>query len=170
MTEEKNKVEWCLTKAEKEIKEGKKHRGLVNVEVDIERAGMHIDKAEHNLKAIAYFNNGGFSDWSMSAVFYCVYQCFLAIALKFGYESRNQECTIALMELLKEEGKIEIDDKFIQALKNYDEQERHETNIIEKREFYTYGTSVSVDNRKEIEDSIVLCKDCMAQTRRIVFG
>ena len=170
MTEDEDKVEWCVRKAEREIKEGKKHRGLIKIEPDLERAGMHIDKAEHNLRAISYFNNGGFSDWSVSAVFYCVYQCFLAIALKFGHESRNQECTIALIKLLKDEGKIELNEKLVRALEIYDEIERHESNIIEKREFYTYGTSVSVDNKEEIENSIALCKDCVAQTRRIVFG
>jgi len=165
----KNKVNWCLKKAEKEIEEGKKHRGLVNGGVNLEEAKRHIEKAEHNLKAIDYFNKGGFSDWSMSAVFYTIYHCFLAISLKFGYESRNQECTIALISWLREEGKINIDNKFIDALENYNEQERLETNVIEKREFYTYGTTISVNDKKEIENNIALCKDCLAQTKSIVY-
>src|SRR3989344_5954079 len=109
MTQTEKKVEWCIRKAEKELKEGKKHRGLIKIENNIEEAKKHIDKAEHNLRAISYFNDGRFSDWSMSAVFYCIYHCFLAIALKFGYESRNQECTISLIKSLKETGKINID-------------------------------------------------------------
>ena len=169
MSHAKNKVDWCLKKAKKEISEGKKHRGLVEVEEDIESARKHIEKAEHNLTAITYFDKGGFSDWSMSAVFYCIYHCFLAISAKFGYESRNQECTIALIKYLKEQGKISIDNEFIEAFENYDEKERHESNIIEKREAYTYGTTIYMDNKSEIEKSIKMCKDCLNQTKEIVF-
>jgi len=104
----------------------------------------------------------------MSAVFYCIYHCFLAISAKFGYESKNQECTIALIKSLKEQGKIEMEDKFIQALE-INENERHETSIIEKREFYTYGTTSSA-GKEEIEKSIKLCKDCLDQTKEVVFG
>lgn len=168
MSHVENKVDWCLKKAEKELKEGKKHRGLIKIEPNKEEAEKHITKAKHNLSALEYFNKGGFSDWSMSAVFYCIYQCFLAIALKFGYESRNQECTIALIKHLKEQKKIEIEDRFIEALESKDEKERHETTIIEKRELYTYGTTVSA-KKEEIQESIQLCKDCLDQTRDIIF-
>lgn len=170
MSHAENKLEWCLKKAKKEISEGSKHRGLIKIEPSLDEARKHLKKAEHNLSAISYFNKGGFSDWSMSAVFYCIYHCFLAIASKFGYESRNQECTIALIKHLKEEKKIEIEDRFITALESYNEQERHESSIIEKREFYTYGTTTSLQNEKEVSESINLCKDCLNQTKEIVFG
>ncbi|HUS51214.1 MAG TPA: HEPN domain-containing protein [Candidatus Paceibacterota bacterium] len=170
MSHAKNKVNWCLRKAEREIKEGKKHRGLIEKEKDTEESRKHILKAEHNLNAISYFNEGNFSDWSMSAVFYCIYHCFLAIALKFGYESRNQECTIALIKYLKEQGKIDINENFIEALDIYDEKERHESSIIEKREAYTYGTTTSADNKEEIDKAIDLCKDCLDKTKEIVFS
>lgn len=170
MTQAEKKVEWCLRKAKKELEERKKHRGLVKGDPNLEEARKHIEKAEHNLRAISYFNAGGYSDWSMSAGFYCIYHCFLSIGLKFGYESRNQECTIALIQSLKDEGKIDIDDKFIEAVEVYEESERHESNIIEKREFYTYGTRVSADNQKEIDENRKLCGECLDQTRSIVFG
>lgn len=169
MSHTENKVDWCLKKAEKELKEGKKHRGLRKIEPDINETRKHITKAEHNLSAIDYFDSGGFSDWSMSAVFYCIYHCFLAILSKFGYESRNQECTITMIKNLKEQGKIDIDEKFIESLESEKEDERHETNVIEKRELFTYGTSVSID-KSEIEKSISLCKDCLDKTRKIVFS
>ncbi|MDI6737539.1 MAG: HEPN domain-containing protein [Nanoarchaeota archaeon] len=160
-----NKMKWCLKKAEKE--KGK-HRGLVMAEPDMEEAKRHLKKAEHNLLAISYFSDGGFSDWSMSAAFYCIYHCFLAIAARFGYESKNQECTIALINHLKQEGKIEFDEKFIAALGLLDETGRHETNIIEEREEYTYGTSISVRNKKEIGKNIALCKECLNDTKAVV--
>ena len=169
MTHAENKVQWCINKAKKEIEEGKKHRGLLEKEPDVEETRKHIEKAEHNLSAISYFATGGFSDWSMSAVFYSIYQCFLAITSKFGYESRNQECTIALIRHLKEQNKINLDERFIGALESNKEQERHETTIIEKREFYTYGTSTSSET-KEMEEAISLCRECLHITRNIVFA
>src|SRR3990167_977703 len=169
-------IEWCLNKAKKEIEECKKlgkrpkHRGLLKINPSVDEAKKHLAKAEHNLEGITRFKEIGFSDWSMSAGFYCIYHCFLAIGQKFGYESRNQECTIALMQSLKEEGKIEIDDKFIEAVAIYEEPARHESNVIEKREFYTYGTKVSAENEKEIQENIALCGECLDQTRRIVLS
>jgi len=168
MSHAENKVDWCLKKGQKEIAEGKKHRGLVKREPDIEEARKHLIKAEHNLSAVEYFSAGGFSDWSMSAVFYCIYHCFLAIASKFGYESRNQECTIALIKSLKETNQIKLDGKFIKAIETTNESERHESNIIEKREFYAYGTSTSAQTI-ELQESIKLCKDCLGQAKEIIF-
>ena len=100
MSHAKNKLSWCLKKAEKELKEQGKHRGLVIVKPDKKQALEHIKKAEHNLNGGIDFAKTGYSDWSVSAFFYSIYQCFLAIAAKFGYESGNQECTFALMESL----------------------------------------------------------------------
>ncbi len=169
MSHTSNKVDWCLEKAKKELQKSKKHRGLVKVKPNLEEARKHITKAEHNLTAMSYFNEGGFSDWSMSAAFYSIYHCFLAIAEKFGYESRNQECTINLIRWLKENKEIDIDDKFIETLENFDEQERQTSNIIEKREIYTYGTTLSIEDKEEITKSIQLCRECIAQTTKILF-
>ena len=169
MSASENKVNWCLKKAQEELEKGWKHRGLVKKESNLEEAKNHITKAEHNISAISYFDKGGFSDWSISAVFYSIYHCFLAIALKFGYESRNQECTIALIRYLKEGNVIELEEKFIAALECYNEKERQESSIIEKREFYTYGTTISSENKGEIMKNIILCKECLDQTKEIIF-
>lgn len=168
MSHSENKVNWCLKKAKEQIEEGKKHRGLLKVEEDLEEAKKHIAKAEHNLNAITYFEEGNFSDWSMSAGFYCVYHCFLAIVSKFGYESRNQECTVALIRYPKEQGKVEFDERFIVALESFDEKERHEVSTIEKRESFTYGTTISADN-KDFDILTELCKECLNRTKEIIF-
>ncbi len=169
MSHATNKVDWCLKKASREKEDGRKHWGLLKITPDMTEAEDHIAKAQHNLLAIDYFDKGDFSDWSMAAVFYCVYHCFLAIAVKFGYESRNQECTISLVRYLKEQKLIELEERFILALENYNKQERQESNVIEKREFYTYGTTVSAD-KAELKRSIQLCKECLAQTKRIIYS
>ena len=129
MSQASKHVKWCITKAKREIEESKKlgkspkHRGLLGIKPDIEEARKHVAKAEHNLKAISRFKETGFSDWSIAAGFYSIYHCFLAVAYRFGYESRNQTCTIALIEWLNEERKIRIDTKFIDMLKYADIEE-----------------------------------------------
>ena len=86
-----------------------------------------------------------------------MYHCFLAIASKFGYESRNQTCTIALMEYLKEEKKIDIDNRFIEMFKYKEEQkDKEEHSLIDLREDYTYGSQTAIS--KDIINGLV--KDC----------
>ena|SRR3989344_2369582 len=134
MSQASSHIEWCLSKAKKEIEQGKKHRGLINIESDVNKAESHLKKAEHNFNAIEYFHEGNYSDWSASAAFYTIYHCFLAILAKYGYESRNQECTISVIQYLKEQKKLDIDDKFIIALK-----QNEKDTIIELREDIQYG-------------------------------
>ena len=142
MSQASKHLDWCLNKAKREIEECKKqgkiikHRGLIKIKPDIIEAEKHLKKAEHNFNAIGSFQETGFSDWSISAGFYCIYHCFLAIAAKFGYESRNQECTISLIECLKEEGKININSKFIEILKHQDIEEIQENK--DKSNFFAH--------------------------------
>src|SRR3989338_8259591 len=159
MSEASNKVKWCLNKAKRELEESSLHRGLVKAEGIEELAKKHITKAEHNLKAALYFEKGGFSDWSASAFFYCIYHCFLAVLRKFGYESRNQECTIAVIEMLKEEGKIPMGQKFIDALKITKTEERHESNAISLRENFQYSTDIDFESQEEFNKLVEMCKE-----------
>jgi len=160
----------------KEIEECKehgkrlKHRGLLKIKPNIDEAAKHVKKAEHNFNAISRFKEIGFSDWSIAAGFYCIYHCFLAIAVKFGYDSRNQTCTIALMELLKEEGKISVDQKFIEMLKEADIEEIQENKVIEMRENYTYGIEISVEDETKINDLIKISKEMIDKAKEIVFN
>ena len=168
MSQAGNKVKWCLNKAQKEIKEGKKHRGLVKIDPDIEEAKKHIAKAEHNFKAVLNFAKSGFSDWSVSAVFYTIYHCFLAITSKFGYETRNQECTIALIEHLKEKNKIEISGDIIETLKNINHEEPHQRNVIELRENFQYGTETSIED-ETLSKLKGLCKKALEEAKNIIY-
>ena len=159
MSHASNKLRWCLNKAQKEIEQGKKHRGLIGCLPSKETAYGHLAKAEHNLKAVFYFEQGGFEDWSVSAGFYCLYHCMLALLIKHGYESRNQECTLAAIECLIEEGKITLDQKFIEALKEYGKaDEKHETTVIELRELFQYGLNMKVESTK-LQRLTELCKE-----------
>ncbi len=175
MSQTSKHIEWCLKKGEKEIGECKKsgrrlkHRGLLKTKPDIENSKKHLLKAKHNFDAITKFREIGFSDWSITAGFYCIYHCFLAITSKFGYESKNQECTISLIKNLKEENKINIDGKFIDMLKHEEIKEIHEGGIIEMRENYTYGVDVSVEDKSKIDDLVKNCKEIIDITKEIIF-
>lgn len=176
MSQASKQVEWCLNKAKKEIEECKrlgkrpKHRGLLKDRPNLEEAKMHLSKAEHNLSGITKFKEIGFSDWSMSAVFYCVYHCFLAIATRFGYESGNQTCTISLMRYLNETNQIKLDEKFIELLDSEELEDIKKGSVIDLREKYTYGVQVSVKEETKINELKNLCKDLIDITKQIVYS
>ena len=166
MSHAKNKVEWCLNKAKKELQEVKKHRGLVKIDVNLEKARDHLTKAEHNLKVTLYLQRGGYTDWCSSSLFYVIYHCFLAILAKFGYETRNQECTFALIASLIEDKKITIsqeDLEKVSTLSIMETQESPET-AVSIREDYQYSTKLSLEN-KEYQELLNLAKRILDKTK-----
>lgn len=168
MSHAKNKIEWCLKKAERELKEKNIHRGLIKTSPNYKFAEMHLKKAEHNLKAITDFKKMGYSDWSASAAFYAAYHCLLAIAAKFGYESRNQECTFALIYNLIEEKKINLSIMLIEEISSLKPEEKQEREtIIGLREFGQYGVALSLENEKcnKIEK---IAKEILDKTKEIM--
>ncbi|MAG07932.1 hypothetical protein CMO89_00500 [Candidatus Woesearchaeota archaeon] len=167
MSHAKNKVEWCLRKAEKELKDSDTHRGLVKVNPSKEKAREYINKADHYLKATIYLKEGSFSDISASTVFYAMYHCLLAIAAKFGYEARNQECTFALINSLIEDGKIDIEKEMIDKISPLDAEESKEQTTIEVREQYQYGTSLSLKDNL-YEEQLELAKKIISKTKEII--
>ncbi len=145
MSHAENKVRWCLDKAQKELKENGKHRGLLKVESDLKRAEEYVKKAEHFLRATEYLKKGNYSDISTSTIFYSMYHCLLAISCKFGYESRNQECTIALIRHLIEEGKISFEISLLDKISSMNGNDPdNEKTSMEIREQYQYGVQLSI--------------------------
>ena len=133
-----------------------------------EVAKEHIEKALHFLESTEYLLKGKFSDVSAGTIFYAMYHCFLAIAAKFGYESGNQTCTISLVEYLKEQGKIDIDTKFLELFK-YEDKSLEDGSAIDIREDSTYGIKISA-NEKKIGELISLCKELIDLTKEIVYS
>ena len=169
MSHAKNKVDWCLSKAKKELEEGKQPRGLARVDADPDKAREHLAKAEHNLKVTLYLKRGGFSDWCSCSLFYVIYHCFLAIVTKFGYETRNQECTFALIASFIEDRKITIsqeDLERVSTLNIAESQESPET-AVSIREYYQYSTKVSLEN-KEYQELLQLAKRILDKTKVIL--
>lgn len=167
MSHAKNKVEWCLRKAEKELKESDKHRGLVKTDSDLRKAKEYVHKAEHYLKATEYLKKGDFSDISTSTVFYSMYHCLLAIAAKFGYESRNQECTFALIHSLIEDKKIDFEEGILNKISSLGIKETEEKTITDVREQYQYGTELSVKDNL-YKDIFELAKEVISKTKIMI--
>jgi len=167
MSHAKNKVKWCTKKAERELEESEKHRGLVKTEPNLEKARKHIEKAEHYFKATDYLKNGNFSDISASTIFYSIYHCFLAIIAKFGYESRNQECTFALIESFIEDGKIDIEKELLDKVSSLDAEKSYEHTTVEIREQLQYGTSLSLED-DVYNELLDLAKRIISKTKVII--
>ncbi len=97
-----------------------------------------------------------------------MYHCFLAIIAKFGYESRNQECTIALIKQLKLDGKIKLDSRIIDSFDTEEIDQQHEENIIQVRENFQYGTDTSV-NDERLKKLKELCLKAIAETKTEIY-
>ena len=82
MSQASKQVDWCIKKAQKELEDCRKqglkpkHRGLIKVISDMQEAKRHLNKAEHDLQVSEYLVNGGFTDTSVSTLFYTMYQVF----------------------------------------------------------------------------------------------
>lgn len=167
MSHAKNKLDWCLEKAKKELKEEGTHRGLIKEQPDKAKARQFMNKAEHYLKATEYLKQGDFSDISTSTVFYAMYHCLLAIAAKFGYFSRNQECTFTLIYSLIEDEKIDLEKETLDKITLLDAKKKEEKTSIEIREEFQYGTEVEV--KEEIYQNLFsLAQEVFQKARMII--
>jgi len=167
MSQAKDKLKWCLNKAERELAKQGKHRGLIKVKPDLEKARKHIIKAEHYFNATEYLKKGNYSDISASTIFYSMYHCLLAIAIKNGYESGNQDCTFALIYALIEENKIDFDKSILEKISSLDSSKNPESAIIAIRELYQYGTRTSLDDNS-YNELIEFAKKVISETKVII--
>ena len=94
-----------------------------------------------------------------------MYQSLLAIAAKFGYESRNQTCTFALIESLIETEKIGFDINILRRIA--DAHNTTKTSSINIREKYQYGTALSLDT-STYTDILTLAKEVIDTTKTIM--
>ena len=97
-------------------------------------------------------------DWALNVGFYAIYHCFLAILAKYGYESRNQACTITVLLTLINEKKLDLDKDLVTQFDTLDV-EKNITNptVRESREISTYGVETSIDLQqlKKIKELIL---------------
>lgn len=86
-------LKWCL----------KDPRRLIKTKPDIDLAQKHVKKSEYNYQIVQTLEKLNIYDWAFNIGFYSIYHCFLALLAKYGYESRNQACTITVLLTLIDE-------------------------------------------------------------------
>ncbi|MBI4139508.1 HEPN domain-containing protein [Candidatus Woesearchaeota archaeon] len=165
MTFSENKIQWCLRKAEKE---GRKHRGLRKISSNKEIAEEHITKAEHNFNVMFLLIRQGVADWAVSASFYTHYHCLLSILSIFGYESRNQECTFAVIEHLIERGKISLTKEELYKIISANKEEEFDSEtIVGLRERFQYGTEITY-KEQEMKALAEQTREFIEKTKKII--
>ena len=141
-------MKWCL----------KDPKRLIKTKSDSDLAQKHIKKSEYNYGVVQTLERLKTYDWAFNVGFYAIYHCFLAILAKYGYESRNQACTITVLHTLINEKKLDLDKDLITQFDTLDV-EKNITNLTvrERRELSTYGVETSIDLQqlKKIKELIL---------------
>ena len=131
-------LKWCL----------KDPRRLKKVLPDLELAQSHLKKSEHNREVMQDLEKLKHYDWALNAGYYAIYHCFLAILAKFGYETRNQSCSLTALLSLIEEGKLSLDRDLVLQFDTLEvDPQATDATAREKREVATYGVGTSIDTR-----------------------
>lgn len=136
----------CLKEGEK----GGRHKGLRKITPSEETVKGHINKAIHNFNAISIFQKTGFSDWSASASFYCLYHCLLALIAKKGFESRNQACTFLLIEDMISKKEISLTKNELKEISDKEVNLEHSNKILDIRENMQYSIKTSLEEQEFI--------------------
>lgn len=136
MPQIENHMKWCLSD---------KNR-LIKTKSNLELAQKHLKKSEYNYNIVKSLERMKIYDWALSIGFYSIYHCFLAILSKYGYQSRNQSCTISAILTLIDEKKIELDKDLVLQFDTIDaEKSAMSPTIRRDRELATYGVETSID-------------------------
>ena len=141
-------LKWCL----------KDQRRLIKTRSNLNLAQKHVKKSEYNYGVVQTLERLKIYDWAFNVGFYAIYHCFLAILAKYGYESRNQACTITALLSMINDKKLDLDKDLVAQFDTLDA----EKNIInptirESRELSTYGVETSIDLQqlKKIKELIL---------------
>lgn len=127
---------WCL----------KDQRRLIKAKPDKVLAHKHLKKSEYNYGVLHKLEDLKVYDWALNVGFYAIYHCFLAILAKYGYQSRNQSCTITVLLTLIEQGTLNLDKDLVLQFDTLDAEESLASPTVRiKRELSTYGVETSID-------------------------
>lgn len=141
-------LKWCMNDP----------RRLIKIKPDLDLAQKHVKKSEYNYGVVQTLERLKIYDWALNVGFYAIYHCFLAILAKYGYESKNQACTITVLLTLINEKKLNLDKDLVTQFDTLDI-EKNITNptVRESREISTYGVETSVDLQqlKKIKELIL---------------
>lgn len=148
MSQIDNHLKWCL----------KDPRRLVKTKPDLELAQKHLKKSEYNYSVLEMLEKLKIYDWALNIGFYAIYHCFLGILSKYGYESKNQSCTITVLLTLIEQKKLNLDKDLVMQFDTLDiEENAINPTVRMEREISTYGveTSIDVQQLKKIKKLII---------------
>ena len=158
MSQIDNHLKWCL----------KDQNRLKKVSPDKELAQKHLNKSEYNADVMKILEKSKKYDWALNIGFYAVYHCFLAILEKYGYESKNQSCSITVLLNLIEENKFDFDRDLILQFDTLEmEKEAVSPTIRQSREISTYGVKTEVD-AKQLERVKELIIKVQRETIRVL--
>ena len=141
-------LKWCL----------KDPKRLIKTKPDLDLAQKHVKKSEYNYGVVQTLERLKIYDWAFNVGFYAIYHCFLAILAKYGYESKNQACTITVLLTLINEKKLDLNKDLVIQFDTLDvEKSIASPTIRENREISTYGVETSIDLRqlKKIKELIL---------------
>ena len=141
-------LKWCL----------KDPKRLIKTKSDLGLAQKHVKKSEYNYGVVQTLERLKIYDWSFNVGFYAIYHCFLAILAKYGYESRNQACTITVLLTLINDKKLDLDKDLVTQFDTLDvEKSIANPTVRESREISTYGVETSIDLQqlKKIKELIL---------------
>ena len=162
-------VKNCFVDAQRDEHKGKKHKGLLFIGKNNQKAVEYIEKAKTNLRTCELFKKEGLDYKIPEEWFYTQYYCGLAILAKFGVESRSQRCTALFLRYLKEKGSIQYNDEFIDRITVHSDKE--ETSDVDEREKARYGSSVrSEEIISKYTRMMEICKQCISQCEEIIFS
>lgn len=170
MTEETaKKLRECLKTAEKNEKQGIKHKGLLIRKPNDQEAKEYIQKAKGELELCAFYKEKGFDYKIPEEWFYSLYYCALAILSKFGIESRSQKYTALFLEYIQEKSLIDYDSEFISRITVY--AKKGEESDVDRREEARYSSSIKIEKVENLyEETTALCKEAISQAEDIVFS
>lgn len=155
MPKTESKLDWCLSNEDR----------LKKIPPNSRRAIEHIEKAKHNLLAADYNIKGKFADWAVSQCYYAMYHGLLAILFKFGYESKNHECTIRAVEYLIGIKKVNLDISDIIFIRTAEQMKMQDAKSL--REEFQYGTKTDV-NEEILNILIKRAKDIVEKIEIII--
>jgi uncharacterized protein (UPF0332 family) len=162
-------IKACFESAMIEERKGRKHKGLLVTEPDIDKAKGYINKAKKNLELCHLYKEQGFDYKLPEEWFYTLYYCALAILSKIGIETRNQRCTALFLKYIKEKKIIDYDDEFIERITVY--KEKVKKSDVDAREEARYGSSMSSEEiGQQYKIMIELCKKAISKTEEIIYS
>mgnify|MGYP001588504440 FL=1 len=165
----KSKVRECFLNAKKYENRGKKHKGLLIVEKNDQKAEEYIQKAKTNLEMCDFYKEKKLDYKIPEEWFYTLYYCALAILIKFGVESRSQKCTALFLRYVKEKGLINYDDEFVDRITVYGNIEQ--ISDVDERENARYGSSVRDESIIEKYEMMMnTCKRAISQCEEVIFS